>query len=99
MLSVDFGWGVLKFFSFLQFGQGIAGPAMHCLRVASGFQRVMCSIDPGHGGDLINSGVSPLNIAVDESPVLFQIQSNIVVYFRRDEAVADIFHRFAAELL
>lgn len=100
VLAVELGrGGGVWVFSLLQFGQGVAGAAMHCLRVASGFQRVVCTIYSGHGGDLIDSGVSALDVAVDQSPVLLQVQPGVVVHLRRDEAVADVLHGFAAEFL
>lgn len=58
-------------------------------------------INPGHGHRcaFIERRIPPLNITIDESPILLQSESCIIIKLSKNELLADIFRRLASELL
>lgn len=66
---------------------------------SSGVEGVMCSVDARHWSNFIDARVSPLDILVNLSFVVFDIESFVIVKLDGDESFANIFSGLAPKLL
>lgn len=62
-------------------------------------ERVVGPIYPGHVRNMVDTGISPLNVLVNLPPVLLNVQSRIVIQVERYEPFADLLFAPASELL
>lgn len=66
---------------------------------SSGVEGVMCSVDAGHWSNLIDGRVSSLDILVDLSFIVLNIQSSVIIKIDVNEPLATIFPCLSSKLL
>jgi hypothetical protein len=77
----------------------ILGLLLEGLLVGLGIETVVGSVDAGHGGYLVQLGISPLNISVDLCLIVLYLESLVVVQINCYESFADILSTPAPKLL
>lgn len=85
--------------AFLHLDQGVAGQLAIALVVGLGFDGAIGPCDPRHEGCRVRTGILPLDIAVDPSPVFLQAEPSVVIDVSCNEPAADFLPRLASELL